>query len=800
MVLKWDDAVTAARHCRGLQPGKQVTVLDEVDFAEYSARDQGTPNRKEAFKMRKLSTDTVEVPVRHLRLSHADELTESPERSVSRQRKAPPPEEENYASDWMDLARTSCRGPRRSRSDSSGRRGSQVPDDTNLQPGVAALRDMLGMVRSGYRPADAAQQPTETGWSILSSTAPYSSLSMLATPWKTRRHEDQLDTPSTVATDSPIDMIWSPRRRWVCEGPAQLVTELPGDSAVSELSRSLQGSVGVKAINLPRTTPLPGSGELEIAVVLDWPDCDSGWKDITDHMSHAADITVDTEPAGVSREDEAESAEAGAHQYAACGRDVRNFQRQFGHFEALRLLEAQHPEQFFGEMPAIEPEVEEAVQAASTAADPEPTAGDAEDEVPMDGGEPQTGESEEVGSDSPGSVAAEAASAAWNPEPYADQGEDEAEVDDGEAKSNVLVAPESVRGIVTRCTELAVQAASTAADPEPTAGDAEDEVPMDGGEPQTAESEEVGSDSPGLVAAEAARTSADPEPAAREDEVLMEEVDSHFAGFIAPEVATAAADPERAACGEDEAWESLEQPSMSHAATVSGSKVEEDNDFDEMEVESQQLSSDSFRASPSPDEAALKDQSSSEAGLEDYARSESSDSAPRSRRGPTQSPQVEEAAGLVRDPTRLATPGQRLQEECSSTTWCSQNSGPAGPSSHVWQDASERSSGSFAARSNSSSEAQDHPEVFTAQALGWPREEEEAAAFVAGHLQDEVNLHSLPRSASGTHRRRAEPAAWLSMADVRKDEASPDRSGRSLPRSHSSRSKQEAAQGSVMGD
>ena len=28
-------------------------------------------------------------------------------------------------------------------------------------------------------------------------------------------------------------------------------------------------------------------------------------------------------------------------------------------------------------------------------------------------------------------------------------------------------------------------------------------VPMDGGEPQTAESEEVGSDSPGLVAAEA---------------------------------------------------------------------------------------------------------------------------------------------------------------------------------------------------------------------------------------------------------------------------------------------------------
>ena len=24
MVLKWDDAVTAARHCRGLQPGKQV--------------------------------------------------------------------------------------------------------------------------------------------------------------------------------------------------------------------------------------------------------------------------------------------------------------------------------------------------------------------------------------------------------------------------------------------------------------------------------------------------------------------------------------------------------------------------------------------------------------------------------------------------------------------------------------------------------------------------------------------------------------------------------------------------------
>ncbi|CAE7559024.1 unnamed protein product [Symbiodinium sp. CCMP2456] len=297
MVLKWDDAVTAARHCRGLQPGKQVTVLDEVDFAEYSARDQGTPNRVEALTTRKLSTDTesltclngaphptrqsdykesgrllsidvpaqlctvqfrgvrqfeptaqpearndlvveianqarfrfrVEVPVRHLRLSHADELTESPDHSVSRQRKAPPPEEESYASDWMDFARVSPRGPRRSRSDSSGRRGPQVPDDTNLQPGVAALRDMLGMVRPGYRPADAAQQPTETGWSILSSTAPYSSLSMLATPWKTRRYEDQLDTPSTVATDSPIDMIWSPRRRWVYEGPAQLVTELPG--------------------------------------------------------------------------------------------------------------------------------------------------------------------------------------------------------------------------------------------------------------------------------------------------------------------------------------------------------------------------------------------------------------------------------------------------------------------------------------------------------------------------------------------------------------------------------------------
>mmetsp|Transcript_59353 Transcript_59353/g.122792 ORF Transcript_59353/g.122792 Transcript_59353/m.122792 type:complete len:326 (-) Transcript_59353:29-1006(-) len=235
MVLKWDDAVTAARHCRGLQPGKQVTVLDEVDFAEYSARDQGrllsinVPAQlcTVQFRGRRLP---VEVPVRHLRLSHADELAESPDRSVSRQRKHPPSEElcASDWSDWKDLARGSPQGPRRSRSDSSGCRGPQVSDDTNLQPGVAALRDMLGMVRSGYRPTDAAQQPTETGWSILSSTAPYSSLSMLSTPWKTRRYEDQLDTPSTVATDSPIDMIWSPRQRWVYEGPAQLVTELPG--------------------------------------------------------------------------------------------------------------------------------------------------------------------------------------------------------------------------------------------------------------------------------------------------------------------------------------------------------------------------------------------------------------------------------------------------------------------------------------------------------------------------------------------------------------------------------------------
>ena len=138
-------------------------------------------------------------------------------------------------------------------------------------------------------------------------------------------------------------------------------------------------------------------------------------------------------------------------------------------------------------------------------------------------------------------------------------------MDDGEAKSNVLVAPESVRGIVTRCTELASprdpahnfstsgscrtwsngksgfccwlgemctnrvvgcaggqhccrsrancgrrrrRGAMTGSHAPATAvfchmRSWRCKVPMDGGEPQTAESEEVGSDSPGLVAAEA---------------------------------------------------------------------------------------------------------------------------------------------------------------------------------------------------------------------------------------------------------------------------------------------------------
>eukprot|EP00439_Symbiodinium_sp_Y106_P046478 s3546_g5.t3 len=569
-----------------------------------------------------------------------------PDRSVSRQRKHPPSEElcASDWSDWKDLARGSPQGPRRSRSDSSGCRGPQVSDDTNLQPGVAALRDMLGMVRSGYRPTDAAQQPTETGWSILSSTAPYSSLSMLSTPWKTRRYEDlqqvsgfvaaqpqdQLDTPSTVATDSPIDMIWSPRQRWVYEGPAQLVTELPGacrsprpDSAMTPPRRTrawlsnppFSHRVEPQILLPPHTSPPRYAGlrppgnllgsistlpTVTTARIKDWSSKQASHAEQEDGSRsadqalaqqksprrkpeltlEATNITVDPEPADVRREDEAFSSGR-----SPIRQQIDKIQAESA--EALRLLGAQRPDQFFGEMPVELEEVQKddgevqaastaADPAASTAADPVTTAGDAEDEVPLDGGEPQTAESEEVGSDSVGLVAAEAASPAWNAEPCADQGEDEAQMDDDEVKSDDFGS--------RRAGFVAPEAASTAADPATTAGDAEDEAasPAWNAEPcaDQGEDEVPAYECTGCI--EAPSTAANPEPATGEDQVPMEEVGSGT-GFIAPE-ASAAADPEPAACtGEDK---------------VRG-QVDEDNDFDEMEVESQ-LSSDSFRASPSP--------------------------------------------------------------------------------------------------------------------------------------------------------------------------------------------------------
>ncbi|CAE7381192.1 unnamed protein product [Symbiodinium sp. CCMP2592] len=656
MVLKWDDAVTAARHCRGLQPGKQVTVLDEVDFAEYSARDQGrllsinVPAQlcTVQFRGRRLP---VEVPVRHLRLSHADELTESPLAAEktrpsfeaifmfytistssgngcdgelrSRIAVAPGPQRQSAEeaptfrgdaqraaagkalvhmcpslftplilnrfsivrkrlheelcasdwSDWKDLARGSPQGPRRSRSDSSGCRGPQVTDDTNLQPGVAALRDMLFV----------AAQP-----------------------------QDQLDTPSTVATDSPIDMIWSPRQRWVYEGPAQLVTELPGacrsprpDSAMTPPRRTrawlsnppFSHRVEPQILLPPHTSPpryaglrppgnllgsistLPTVTTARIKDSSSKQASDAGQEDGSrsadqalaqqkhgaapetsprrkpELMLEASNITVDPEP-DVRREDEACSSGR-----SPIRQQIDQIQAESA--EALRLLGAQRPDQFFGEMPV---ELEEAQrddgevqavesddfgsrgagfvapEAACAAADPVTTAGDAEDEVPL--GEPQTAESEEVGSDRAGLVAAEAVSPVWNAEPYAGQGEDEAQMDDGVVESDDFGS----RGAGF----VAPEAACAAADPVTTAGDAEDEVPLDGGEPQTAESEEVGSDSAGLVAAEAVSPvwNAEPYAGQREDEAQMDDgvvesddFGSRGAGFVAPEAACASADP-----------------------------------------------------------------------------------------------------------------------------------------------------------------------------------------------------------------------------------------------------------------